>query len=85
MSSYCASNVELGIFTRIPQDISFHLKMRKAEIQTELGLPRVIKWIIVARTGFEPKAVFLTTPYKCGMAKKAYFFRFITVKILKYI
>lgn len=38
--------------------------MRKAEIQTGLGLPRVTKWIIVARTGFEPKAVFLTTPYK---------------------
>lgn len=44
--------------------------MRKAEIQTGLGLPRVAKWIKVARTGFEPKAVFLTTPYKCGMAKR---------------
>lgn len=44
--------------------------MRKAEIQTGLGLPRVAKWIKVARTGFEPKAVFLTTPYICGMAKR---------------
>lgn len=44
--------------------------MRKDETQTGLGLPRVTKWIKVARTGFEPKAVFLTTPHKCGMAKK---------------
>lgn len=58
--------------------------MRKAEIQTGLGLPRVAKWIKVARTGFEPKAVFLTT-LQMWYGKEAYVFRFITVKILKYI
>lgn len=50
-----------------------HLKMRKAKTLRGLGLARVTIWIKVARTEFEPKATFLTRPYKCE------------VKILKYI
>lgn len=40
----------------------------------------------MASTEFEPKAGFLTTPYKCDMAKQASVFGFIKeVNILKYM